>query len=214
MHIALARNTTYGHLTGCPRMLHAVRCVPQPILISSVRPTRNSIHSFCSRYCILYHSKCLRLKIPQFSQAQARPQPPPVTQAVNDVEKHTRFISNLLGVDKAFRVPCTIFNHDGSEVRLDKCYVQADQSSNMRTTPRPSGDQTPPKTEINERVTPLDFTPTFLDTKHSLHESEGIINEIYEEVSWGPYPVDFIDILKFGYGVGGALAAKSRGCLR
>ena len=75
-------------------------------------------------------------QIPQFFQPQAGPQPP-VAQAivsstsVNDDEKHTRFISSMLGVDKAFRVPCTIINPDGSKVPLDKRYVQADQGSDM-----------------------------------------------------------------------------------
>ncbi len=87
--------------------------------------------------------------------------------SVNDVEKHTRFISNLLGIDKAFRVPSTIINHDASKIQLDKCYVQADQGSDMRTTPSPaSGDQPPPKTEINERITPLDFTRMIINSKY------------------------------------------------
>ena len=72
-------------------------------------------------------------QIPQFFQPQAGP---PVAQAIVsstsvEDEKHTRFISNMLGVDKAFRVPCTIHNQDGSEVQLDKHYVQADQGSDM-----------------------------------------------------------------------------------
>ena len=75
-------------------------------------------------------------QIPQFFQPQAGPYPPAAQAIVSstsasDNEKHTRFISNLLGVDKAFRVPCTIHMQDGSEVQLNKQYVQADQGSDM-----------------------------------------------------------------------------------
>ena len=75
-------------------------------------------------------------QIPQFFQPQPVLQPP-VAQAIvssasaDDVEKHTRFISNMLGVDKAFRVPCVIVTPDGSTVPLDKRYVQANQGSDM-----------------------------------------------------------------------------------
>ena len=46
-------------------------------------------------------------------------------------ERHTRFLSATLGQDKAFRLPCTIFKPDGSTIRLDKQYTQADQGSDM-----------------------------------------------------------------------------------
>ena len=37
----------------------------------------------------------------------------------------------MIGVDKAFRVLCSIQKPDGTEVQLDKRYVQADQGSDM-----------------------------------------------------------------------------------
>ena len=46
-------------------------------------------------------------------------------------ERHTRFLSTMIGKDKAFRIPCTIQKPDGTKVAMDKTYVQADQGSDM-----------------------------------------------------------------------------------
>ena len=43
--------------------------------------------------------------------------------SVNNDKKYTRFISNMLGVDKVFRVPYIIITPDGSSVPLDKRYI-------------------------------------------------------------------------------------------
>jgi hypothetical protein len=48
-----------------------------------------------------------------------------------EAERHTRFLSTMVGKDKAFRIPCSIQKPDGSTVHLDKSYVQADQRSDM-----------------------------------------------------------------------------------
>jgi hypothetical protein len=51
--------------------------------------------------------------------------------ASTEAEKHTRFLSMIIGKDKAFRIPCTIKKADGADIRLEKSYVQADQGSDM-----------------------------------------------------------------------------------
>ncbi len=51
--------------------------------------------------------------------------------ASTEAEKHTRFLSTIIGKDKAFRIPCTIKKADGADIRLEKSYVQADQGSDM-----------------------------------------------------------------------------------
>lgn len=48
-----------------------------------------------------------------------------------EAEKHTRFLSNLVGVDKAFRIPATVKLEDGELVDIEKRYVQGDQGSDM-----------------------------------------------------------------------------------
>ncbi len=48
-----------------------------------------------------------------------------------EAEKETRFLSTLVGVDKAFRVPATVRKPDGVEVKIDKRQTQADQGSDM-----------------------------------------------------------------------------------
>jgi len=48
-----------------------------------------------------------------------------------EAERHTRFLSTMVGKDKAFGIPCSIQKSDGSIVHLDKSYVQADQRSDM-----------------------------------------------------------------------------------
>lgn len=48
-----------------------------------------------------------------------------------DGEKHTRFLSTMIGMDEAFRLPCTVTRLDGIIIALDKKFVQADQGSDM-----------------------------------------------------------------------------------
>lgn len=53
------------------------------------------------------------------------------TASTVEAEKHTRFLSSLVGVDKAFRVPSMIKKPNGAEVKLEKSQTQADQGSDM-----------------------------------------------------------------------------------
>lgn len=54
-----------------------------------------------------------------------------VGAAVMEAERHTRFLSSLVGVDKAFRVPSIVRKPDGSEIKVEKRQTQADQGSDM-----------------------------------------------------------------------------------
>lgn len=54
-----------------------------------------------------------------------------VGAAAAEAERHTRFLSSLVGVDKAFRVPATVKRPNGSELSLEKSHTQADQGSDM-----------------------------------------------------------------------------------
>ncbi|KAK4697103.1 hypothetical protein P7C71_g925, partial [Lecanoromycetidae sp. Uapishka_2] len=66
---------------------------------------------------------------------QAQPSQPDqlsvTTVLAADAEKHTRFLSNLVGVDKAFRIPAMVSLPDGTQVGLDRKLVQGDQGSDM-----------------------------------------------------------------------------------
>jgi len=68
-----------------------------------------------------------------YPQSQPRDQSTQGTMQASSVEaeRHTRFLSTMVGKDKAFRIPCFIQKPDGSTVHLDKSYVQADQGSDM-----------------------------------------------------------------------------------
>ena len=46
-------------------------------------------------------------------------------------DMHTRFLGTLAGMEKAFRLPCSVTRRDGVEEHLDKSIVQADQGSDM-----------------------------------------------------------------------------------
>ena len=48
-----------------------------------------------------------------------------------EAERHTIFLSSLIGVDKAFRLSSTVRKPDGSEIKIDKKQTQADQGSDM-----------------------------------------------------------------------------------
>ena len=62
----------------------------------------------------------------EFSQSQTQ------TGVVGSiaVDGNTRFLSTVMGTDKAFRIPCTI-RANGQEQELDRSQVQADQGSDM-----------------------------------------------------------------------------------
>ncbi|SLM36249.1 hypothetical protein LPUS_05745 [Lasallia pustulata] len=47
------------------------------------------------------------------------------------VDGNTRFLSTLMGADKAFRIPCSVRVKGGGELALDRSQVQADQGSDM-----------------------------------------------------------------------------------
>ena len=49
-----------------------------------------------------------------------------LSAAVVDTERHTRFLSAMIGLDKAFRLPSTVLKPDGTQVELDKKYTQAE----------------------------------------------------------------------------------------
>ena len=53
------------------------------------------------------------------------------TLTTTDGDRHTRFLSTLVGHDKAFRINATIMKSDGTAVKVDKKFVQADQGSDM-----------------------------------------------------------------------------------
>lgn len=54
-----------------------------------------------------------------------------VSQVTAASSRHTQFLSKMLGVDKAFRIPCSVKKADATIVDLEKHYVQADQGSDM-----------------------------------------------------------------------------------
>jgi len=67
-----------------------------------------------------------------YSQSQPQNQSTKGTMQASSVnEHHTRFLSTMVGKDKAFRIPCFIQKPDESTVHLNKSYVQADQRSDM-----------------------------------------------------------------------------------
>ena len=51
--------------------------------------------------------------------------------AVNSVNGHTQFLTNLIGYDKAFQIPCSVRLKDGTEHVLKCSKMQADQGSDM-----------------------------------------------------------------------------------
>ena len=48
-----------------------------------------------------------------------------------DGERHTRFLSAMIGLDKAFRIPCSVIKPNGETLELDQRYTQANQGSDM-----------------------------------------------------------------------------------
>lgn len=46
-------------------------------------------------------------------------------------DKHTKFLSTIGGLDRAFKIPSTIYKLDNSTVDLDKKYTQADQGFDL-----------------------------------------------------------------------------------
>ena len=46
-------------------------------------------------------------------------------------DKHTKFLSTLVGFEKAFRVPATVKKPDGIEVKIERSQSQTDQGSDM-----------------------------------------------------------------------------------
>ena len=46
-------------------------------------------------------------------------------------DKHTKFLSTLMGLEKAFRVPSVVRKPDGTEVKIEKSQNQTDQGSDM-----------------------------------------------------------------------------------
>jgi len=74
---------------------------------------------------------------PQASQPSQLSQPsqPSVNMssasASNGIDRHTRFLSTMIGTDKAFRIEVTIIMPDGTTIVLEKRYTQADQGSDM-----------------------------------------------------------------------------------
>ncbi len=50
---------------------------------------------------------------------------------MGDNKRHTRFLSAIIGLDKAFRLPCSIVKPDGTQIELDKKFTQADQGSDI-----------------------------------------------------------------------------------
>ena len=49
----------------------------------------------------------------------------------HNTDAHTRFLSTLVGMEKAFRIPCTIRHSSGQEITLEKHQTHADQGSEM-----------------------------------------------------------------------------------
>jgi hypothetical protein len=77
---------------------------------------------------------------PQILQNPGPSAPPPANSAgeilsvsagTRDDEKHTQFLSTMIGMDKAFRIPCSVVKPNGETVTLNKQYTQADQGSDM-----------------------------------------------------------------------------------
>ncbi len=54
-----------------------------------------------------------------------------VDALATEAEKHTIFLSSLVGIEKAFRVPVTVKKPSGAEVKIEKSRSQADQGSDM-----------------------------------------------------------------------------------
>ena len=50
---------------------------------------------------------------------------------IANVEKHTRFLSSLINMNKAFRITIIVRKSNDSEVELDKSYTQTNQSSDI-----------------------------------------------------------------------------------
>ena len=46
-------------------------------------------------------------------------------------DKHTKFLSTLIGLEKAFRVPSVVRKPDGTDVEIEKSQSQTDQGSDM-----------------------------------------------------------------------------------
>ncbi|KAL9628242.1 MAG: hypothetical protein Q9164_007349 [Protoblastenia rupestris] len=83
--------------------------------------------------------------VPQTSQPVTLPQTAlPTTQAEQlsylplsssvqtlETERHTRSLSSMAGLDKAFRIPAVVKTPNGAHINLEKSYVQADQGSDM-----------------------------------------------------------------------------------
>lgn len=51
--------------------------------------------------------------------------------SLRSTDAHTRFLSTMAGIEKAFRIPCTIRHSSGQEIILEKCQTHADQGSEM-----------------------------------------------------------------------------------
>ena len=74
--------------------------------------------------------------VPQILQPQ--PQYPPQNSLLvsnsaiaQEFERHTRFLSTLGNIDKAFRLEVVVLLPNGKQVTLEKRYTQADQGSDM-----------------------------------------------------------------------------------
>jgi hypothetical protein len=53
-----------------------------------------------------------------------------VSTESND-DKHTQFLSTMIGMNKVFRISCFVIKSSGETVALNKQYTQADQRSDM-----------------------------------------------------------------------------------
>ena len=51
--------------------------------------------------------------------------------AVNLINEHTQFLTNLIGYNKAFQIPCSVRLKDSTEHALKCSKMQADQDSDM-----------------------------------------------------------------------------------
>ncbi|KAF6238773.1 hypothetical protein HO173_003280 [Letharia columbiana] len=74
----------------------------------------------------------------QQSTQQPSPQTLPGSQSITSfrvaaaqAERHTRQLSAMIAVEKAFRIPSTIFKPEGTTMLLEKKYTQGDQGSDM-----------------------------------------------------------------------------------
>lgn len=53
------------------------------------------------------------------------------------VDGNTRFLSTIMGADKAFRIPCTVRLVGQGDLTVDQSHVQADQGSDMNVISTP-----------------------------------------------------------------------------